>query len=201
MDERRETISKAIKAAEANQNESPTETAKVSRVNSPSVPSPPKQQLPTIGTNTVKPPLRGLASLPPRPSHLPPRPGGPISNSSTPIGTPKAIEVPLRASPAPDTSTNKNTEENGKAKTLTMPAPPPDAMTFLAALNVDFNAIAEIVQEMIGLYQFWSREGKEGEGGKEGTSVDFNNGPAMFEILSRMRESRRMDLMNNGPGW
>lgn len=81
---------------------------------------------------------------------------------------------------------------------MMMPAPPPDAMTFLAALNVDFNAIGEIVQEMIGLYQFWSRESNEE--GKNG-AIDFNNGAAMFEVLKRMREARRLDLMLHGPGW
>jgi hypothetical protein len=192
MEERRDIVTKAMKAAEANQNDSPSDTTKVSTVNSPTILSPPKQQLPS--TPTPKAPLRGLASLPPRPSHLPPRPGGQKSNSSTPVGTPKPVEVPMRASPAPDINTTKATEDNAKVKNLTMPAPPPDAMTFLAALNVDFNAIGEIVQEMIGLYQFWSREGKEEE-------LDFNNGAAMFEILNLMRESRRLDLINNGPGW
>lgn len=217
MDERREMIGKAMKNADAEiAVKSPAsdvlaDQSKESRVNSPSAAlSPPKQQQQqplqpsTNISNTSKPPLRGLASLPPRPSHLPPRPAvGPStnqsSNPSTPIGTPKPADSTMRGSPIPNGNAMKNNnEDQAKSKIssmFSMPVPPPDAMTFLAALNVDLNSVGEIVQEMIGLYQFWSREGQE-----EGV-VDFNDGAGMFKILTRMRESRRIDLLQNGPGW
>jgi hypothetical protein len=71
-------------------------------------------------------------------------------------------------------------------------------MTFLAALNINLNDVGEIVQEMIGLYQFWSREGR-GESGQDDDSIDLNDGPSMFKRLERMRELRRNDLLQNGP--
>lgn len=215
MDERREMLVKAMNSADAEvAAKSPAgdvlaEQKIESRVNSPSAAlSPPKQQQQpsqssTNGSTANKLPLRGLASLPPRPSHLPPRPtvGTPNqpSNPPTPIGTPKPAETSMRGSPIPNGNAIKSTnEDQAKSKVSSinsMPVPPPDAMTFLAALNVDLNSVGEIVQEMIGLYQFWSREGQE-----EGV-IDFNDGAGMLKILTRMRESRRIDLLQNGPGW
>jgi hypothetical protein len=75
-------------------------------------------------------------------------------------------------------------------------------MTFLAALNVDLNAVGEIVQELISVYQFWSQEGRDEDGQEKTTdAIDFNNGTSMFKRLERMRELRRIDLLQNGPGW
>ncbi|PWN31665.1 cyclin-like protein [Meira miltonrushii] len=69
------------------------------------------------------------------------------------------------------------------------PVPPPDAMTFLAALNVDLGAVGEIVQEMLGLYDIWHKVGN-----------NAGNGPEMFRRLTKMRERRREDLLKNGAG-
>lgn len=189
-------------------------------VASPSAGSPPKQKVstaspvPSVGNTTSngngigiqnanlpRPPLRGLASLPPRPSHLPPRPGtSTISNAMSPISASKNVDPVQKGSP--ELTTSKATEDGKATKSkdppVIMPVPPPDAMTFLAALNVDLNAVGEIVQEMISLYQFWSREGHEdGAGG----ILDLNDSLDMFKRLDRMREARRVDLLQNGPGW
>ncbi|UZJ54519.1 hypothetical protein CBS101457_003839 [Exobasidium rhododendri] len=219
MQDRRDKFEKAIYHSRGDNAATTAHEGELNSGKGPSVgASPPKQQyFPQI--STPKPQnLRGLASLPPRPSHLPPRPGGPpqatqaqTSNPATPVGTPKVSDTATFGSPLPDASGTPKSgaalpDEKAKSKstyTAKVPVPPPDAMTFLAALNVDLNIVGEIVQELISVYQFWSQEGREDDG-QEGVTtdaIDFNDGPTMFKRLERMRELRRIDLLQNGPGW
>lgn len=123
--------------------------------------------------------LRGLASLPPRPSHLPPKPGTSVHHvPSTTSGQALAHKSPQigaspgqMASPAGLSSGGNADTPPGRTGGELLPAitqaaeqnaynppvPPPDALTFLAALNVDLNSVAEIVQEMLALYDLWHR--------------------------------------------
>ncbi|PWN53275.1 hypothetical protein IE53DRAFT_193314 [Violaceomyces palustris] len=67
-----------------------------------------------------------------------------------------------------------------------MPMPPPEeALTFLAGLNVSIPLLAEIVQEMISLYELEASLG----GGQ------LSDNGAMLKRLERMREARRKRLL------
>lgn len=148
----------------------------------------------------VKSAARGLASLPPRPSHLPPKPqvshghpwphqsqGSAIGKPQANVASSSALASPVLAqvaSPGAEGHGPKGTSDgtaNGARAQKQMnganrvdshpttntlhgvvphvPAPPPDAMTFLASLNVDLDAVGEVVQEMLSLYDFWHRIG------------------------------------------
>lgn len=228
MQDRRDKFEQAIKATPQTANDMQAKDASASegdarRSTGVTSVKPQQQQsgpaMPSAAGGATVRPLRGLASLPPRPTHLPPRPGGTPqqqqqpasvqSNPGTPVGTPKLSDT--HGSPAAEGSTPKSgvtipsmSEEKPKTRPsshATLPVPPPDAMTFLAALNVDLNAVGEIVQEMIGLYQFWSRQGGGEVGEQDEEAINLNDGAGMFRRLERMREMRRNDLLQNGPGW
>ncbi|PWN38687.1 cyclin-like protein [Ceraceosorus guamensis] len=102
------------------------------------------------------------------------------------------------------------------------PVPPPDALSFFAALNVDFRLVAEVVQHILAGYEVWHRidhastarteqapqshmDGLEDGKDKGATQTSTSNGsgtsssvlsdgPAMFAKLHRMRERRRLEL-------
>lgn len=249
-----------------------SETSKdISKPNTPPVTgtSPPKPMQPAAAPSpnvapspssaqTSRPPLRGLASLPPRPAHLPMKPVTHINphqsisqqhlqQTSTPSTSVQASPQ-IGASPAQTGSPNSDSpsrnpmHSNHSSNDLSPaivaaaemnatnpPVPPPDAMTFLAALNVDLNAVGEIVQEMLGLYDIWHKVGNVGSGNVSGASsvvsspdvdgkqsnreangkevssdpiltINITDGPEMFRRLTKMREKRREDLLKNGGG-
>jgi len=254
------TIAKAQGILEANKDSSKPNTPPVIGASPPKPVQPAAAPSPNVApspssTQASRPPLRGLASLPPRPAHLPMKPVSHItthqSMSQQQSGTPSTSVQPspqLGTSPAQTGSPNpdspaRNATNNGQMPNDLSPAivaaaemsasnppvPPPDAMTFLAALNVDLNAVGEIVQEMLGLYDIWHKVGNVGSGNVSGTSssvsspdpdgkqshkemngkesqidptltINITDGPEMFRRLTKMRERRREDLVKNGAG-
>lgn len=274
MDDRRERYKTSMLHPRENKNKSAAlakpqvglESNKdTSKPNTPPVmgASPPKPMQPTTAPSPSsappsRPPLRGLASLPPRPAHLPMKPGTHIAPHQSmsqqhlqQSGTPTASVLPspqLGASPAQTGSPNPDSPARNASNAGQMPndlspaivaaaemsannppVPPPDAMTFLAALNVDLNAVGEIVQEMLGLYDIWHKVGNVGSGNASGASsvvsspdpdgkhthketngketqsdptltINITDGPEMFRRLTKMRERRREDLLKNGAG-
>jgi cyclin C len=179
--------------------------------------------------------LRGLASLPMRPAHLPVRPGGVAATStpSTPFPqqhgagtTPRSAGGAAYSLDSPGASSAVSTPPDSSAMPSGAPAPaelprvaplppppapPPDALTFLAGLNVDIRQIAEIVQDILGMYELWHRldaPPAESESKPSGASAAagpafgatpaggmISDGSGMLQRIERMRERRRTELL------
>lgn len=195
-------------------------------------PSPAGASSPPAAGHPSRPALRGLASLPPRPAHLPMKPtalpppppppaaapqqspqiGASPAQSGSPAGM-FTVDSPARSGATATGDLSPAIAAAAEMNASNPPVPPPDAMTFLAALNVDLNSVGEIVQEMLSLYDIWHRvsSGNTSTGNSTGgtadaaddpkTSINIGDGQDMFRRLDRMRENRRQDLMRNTPGF
>lgn len=125
---------------------------------------------------------RGFSSLPPRPAHLPPRPGSTsISSLQSPRGG--AMPTPPRSpstsvdaafggpQPSPLSSSSAtglmgaNRVAPQKQHQNADPTPPPDILTFLAALNLSpTSQLAACIQHMLDGYATWAECQREIEG-------------------------------------
>lgn len=112
---------------------------------------------------------RGMSSLPPRPPQLPQKPNpnnagfqSPQAqwhlrgqNNASPAGGAWSTLSETTSRGSSNGATEPSAHSNPSKAFFQPPIPPSDAMTFLAALNVDLAAVAEIVQDMLSLYDFW----------------------------------------------